>query len=98
MTRKIVDWKYAAELLKLHSGSKCQQDSSITARIAKHEEQQKVIEMQCAWLLNKLKSKREKNREIVLKLMRSVYFVAKNHIAHSTTYKESIELQGINGD
>ena len=39
---------HATELLKQHSGSKYHQDSSITARMAKHVEQQDVIEMQCA--------------------------------------------------
>ena len=48
MTRGIVDWKHATELLKQHSESKCHQDLSITARMAKHVEQQNVIEMQCA--------------------------------------------------
>ncbi len=47
-TRKIVDWNHAIELLKQHSGSKSHQDSSITARMAKHVEQQNVIEMQYA--------------------------------------------------
>ena len=45
MTRGIVDWNHATELLKQHSGSKWQQDSSITARMAKHVEQQNVIEI-----------------------------------------------------
>ena len=47
-TRGIVDWNHATELLKQHSGSKWHQDSSVTARMAKHVEQQNVIEMQCA--------------------------------------------------
>ena len=46
-------------------------------------------------LLNKLESKRKR---IVRLLMRSTYFLAKNHIPHSTTYKELIELQVLNGD
>ena len=44
----IVDWNHATELLRQHSGSKWHQDSTITARMAKHVEQQNVIEMQCA--------------------------------------------------
>ena len=35
-TRGIVDWNRATELLKNLSGSKWHQDSSITARMAKH--------------------------------------------------------------
>ena len=41
---------------------------------------------------------KENNCEIILKLMRSIYFLTKNHITHSTTYKELIELQVLNGD
>ena len=47
-TRRIVDWNHAIELLKQHSGSKWHQDTSVTARMAKHVEQQNDIEMQCA--------------------------------------------------
>ena len=47
-TRGIVAWNHATELLKQQSGSKWHQDSSITARMAKHIEQQNIIEMQCA--------------------------------------------------
>ena len=46
--RGIADWNHTTELLKQHSGSKWHQDSSITVRMAKHVEQQNVIEMQCA--------------------------------------------------
>ena len=47
-TKGIIDWNHATELLKQHSGSKWHQDLSIIARMAKHVEQQNVIEMQCA--------------------------------------------------
>ena len=35
---------------------------------------------------------KKKNREIILKLMRSMYFLAKNRIPDTSTYKELIEL------
>ena len=82
-TRGIVDWNHATELLKQHSGSKWHQDSSITARMAKHVEQQNVIDMQCAGAAKQ--AGEQKNHEIILKLMRSTYFLAKNRIPHSTT-------------
>ena len=44
----IVDWNHATELLKQHSGSKWHQASSVTARMAKHVEQQIGIQIQCA--------------------------------------------------
>ena len=62
--------------------------------MARHVEQQNVIEMQCA----SAEEQKKKNREIILKLMSSMYFLAKNRIPHSTTYKELIELQVLNGD
>ena len=55
--------------------------------MAKHVEQHNVIEEQ-----------KKKNCEIILKLKRSIYFLAKNHISHSTTFKDLIELQVLNGD
>ena len=61
--------------------------------MAKHVEQQNVIEMQCAGADTQAEEQKKKNREIILKLMRSIYFLAKNCIPHSTTYKELIEHQ-----
>ena len=60
--------------------------------MAKHVEQQNVIEMQCAGATKQAEEQKKKNREIILKLMRSIYFfLAKNIIPHSTTYKESFK-------
>ena len=40
----------------------------------------------------------ERNRSILLKLLRSIYFLAKNKIPHTTTYPNLIALQVANGD
>ena len=61
--------------MKQHSGSIWHQDSSITARMAKHVEQQNVIEMQCAGAAKQAEDQKKKNREIILTLMRSIYFL-----------------------
>ena len=66
--------------------------------MAKHVEQQNVIEMQCAGAAKQAEEQKKTSREIILKLTRSIYFLAKNRIPHSTTYKELIELQVLNGD
>ena len=58
--------------------------------MAKHVEQQNIIEMQCTSAAKQAEEQKKKNREIILKLMRSIYFLAKNHIPHSNTYKELI--------
>ncbi len=65
-TRGIVDWNHATELLKQHSGSKCHQDSSITAWMAKLVEQQNVIEMQCAGAAKQAEEQKKKNSDIIL--------------------------------
>ena len=64
--------------------------------MAKHVEQQNVIE--CTGAARQAEEQKKKNPEIILKLMRSIYFLARNHIPHSTTYKEFIEVQVLNGD
>ena len=66
--------------------------------MVKHVEQQNVIEMQCEGAARQPEEQKKKNREIILKLMRSIYFLARNRIPHSTTYMEFIELQVLNGD
>ena len=91
-----IDWNHATGLLKQHSGSKCHQDSSITVRMAKHVKQLNAIE--CAGAAKQAEEQKKKNREIILKLMRSIYVLAKNCIPHSTTYKELIDLQVRNGN
>ena len=70
-TRGIVDWNHATKLLKQHTASKWHQDSSISMRIAKHVEQQNVIEMQYAGVAKQAVEERKKNREIILKMLRS---------------------------
>ena len=55
--------------------------------MAKHAEQQNAMEMQCAGAAKQAEEEKKKNREIILKFMRSIYFLAKNRILHSTTYK-----------
>ena len=66
--------------------------------MAKHVEQQNVIEMQCAGAARQADEQKKKNHEIILKLTRFIYFLAKNHIPPSTTYKELIEFQVLNGN
>ena len=67
-------------------------------RIANHVEQQNIIEIQCAGAAKQAEEQRKNNRKIILKLIRTTYFLAKNCIPHSTIYKELVELQVLNGD
>ena len=54
--------------------------------------------MQCAGTAKQAEEQKKKNCKIILNLMRSIYFLAKNRIPYSTTYKEFIELQVLNGN
>ena len=47
-----------------------------TARMAKQVEQQNVIEMQCAGPTKQAEERKKNNREIILKLMWYIYFLA----------------------
>ena len=94
----MIDWNHATEQLKQQSGSKWHQDTSVTVRMAKHVKQQNVMEMQCAGAAKQAEEQKKKNLKIILKLMRSIYFLAKNRIPHLTTYKELIKFQVLNED
>ena len=59
-----LDWNHTTELLKQHSRSKWHQDSSITVRMAKHIEQQNVIEMHCAGAARQAEEQKKKNRGV----------------------------------
>ena len=67
------------------------------ATMAKHVEQQNVIEIKWAGAAKQAEEQKKKDHEIILKLMRSINFLVWNCIPHSNTYKELIELQMFNG-
>ena len=54
--------------------------------------------MQCAEAAKQAEEQKTKNREIILKLMRSLYFLAKNCIPHSTYTRGYLSFQVLNGD
>ena len=95
--RGIVHWNHATELLKQHGGSKWHQHSSFAVRMAKYVAQQNATEMQCVGAAKQPEEPKKQNHEIILKLMRSIYFLAKNHIPPSNT-NNVIEHQVLNGD
>lgn len=93
--RGIVDWNHATELLKLHNESKWHKDSAITARIA---DRGVFLSFKVLQLLGVPTRRRTKNRAVLLKLLRSVYFMVKQHISHTTNYTDLLDLQIANGD
>ena len=57
-----------------------------------------VFDLQCSSAAKELAEQKKRNREIIFKLLRSVYFLMKNRIPQSTNYKGLVELQIANGD
>lgn len=91
--------KHATELLKLHSTSQSHRDAAIVASMAKQAELGKsVLELHQSAAAKEHEEKKQRNKEILLKLMRSVYFMVKNKLPHTTLYSSLIELQVLNGD
>ncbi len=75
-TRGLTDWCHATELLKSHANSTCHKDAAVTASMAQQAERGKtVLELQCSAAAKELAEKKQQNREILLKLLRSVYFI-----------------------
>ena len=97
-TRGIKDWNHATELLKLHNESKWHRDSTVYVQMAEQGEKQNIIQLQSAAIAKEQEEQRVKNRAVLLKLLRSVYFVAKNRLPLTTIYKEVVQLQVKNGD
>ena len=99
-TRGITDWNHASELSKQHSDSMWHRDSATTAAMAQQLESsgQSVLELQCSSAAREAAERRQKNRDVVLKLLRSVYFLTKHRIPHTTVYQPLLQLQITNGD
>ena len=98
-SKGISDWSHATEVLKLHGESQCHRDAAVSASMSQQAERGKsVLELQCSAAAKQAASRVEKNSSIMVKLMRSVYFLAKNMIPHTTVYTNLIALQVANGD
>ncbi len=91
----MTDWNHASELLKQHNDSMWHRDSVIVSKMAA---QPNVVELQNAQALRLTEEERVRNRVLLTKLLRSVYFLAKNKIPHTTTYSDLVDLQIANGD
>ena len=98
-TRGITDWNHATELQKQHADSQWHRNAAAMAAMAEQAEKGKsVLELQCTSAAREEAERKEKNCQVLLKLLRSVYFLVKNRIPHSTTYRELVELQVANGN
>ncbi len=99
-TRGMKDWNHATEQLKEHSQSKSKwhRDAIIYARMAEQGEQQSVVQLLSSAAAKEAEERHERIRAIVLKLLRSIYFLAKNCLPLTTTFDQLVQLQMANGD
>ena len=82
-TRGITDWNHATEMLKQHNTSQWHRDAVVASRMAEQAAtHQNVLQMQCSAAAKEAEEGRQRNREVLLKLIRSVYFLAKK--SHSS--------------
>lgn len=61
-------------------------------------ESQNVLELLYSGAAKEFAEKRKNNRAVLVKLLRSIYFLVKNRIPHTTTFSQLIELQVANGN
>ena len=54
--------------------------------MAEQGKEQSVLQLQCSAAAKEAEERRAKNRNIVLKLLRSIYFLAKNHLPLTTIF------------
>ena len=95
----MTDWNHATENLKQHNESKGHKEGALSARMAEQAANVgNVLDLQLAASAKQAEELRQRNRSILLKLLRSVYFLAKSHIPHTTTFDELVQLQIANGD
>ena len=97
-TRGMKDWNHTTEILKNHNTSQWYRDAIMVSRMAEQAMQQSVLEMQLSSAAKEAEEKRTRNRTVLLKLLRSTYFLVKNHIPHTTTLSKLVQLQVANGD
>lgn len=86
------DWNHGTGPLKKHEASKWHQDATTAAIAEQAEKGKSVLELQCASAAKEAAERTQRNRDVLLKLSRSVYFLAKNRIPHLTTYLQLVEL------
>ena len=81
--RGIKRWNHATEMLKEHNNSQVHRNAVITSRMAEQAaSHQNVIQMQRSVAAKEAEERRLRNRDVLLKLIRSVYFMAQNYIPH----------------
>uniref|UniRef100_A0A1X7VXB8 Uncharacterized protein n=1 Tax=Amphimedon queenslandica TaxID=400682 RepID=A0A1X7VXB8_AMPQE len=97
-TTGICDWNHGTELLRQLGQSKWHSDTASTAAMAQADVACSVVALQITNAARADAERPKNNREIILKLLRSIYFLDINWISHTTVYPSIIDLQVANGD
>ena len=98
-SRGITDWNHATEILKNHNDSNWHRDGAIAARMSEQAQHTgTVLDLHLAASAKQVEEERQRNRSVLLKLLRSTYYLAKHRFPYTTSFKDLIELQIENGD
>lgn len=95
VTRPIDNWVKAATLLKKHQQSEWHLSAvEKYALFQLSQEHGDVVDL----IISASEQDKKDNRELIKKLIRSLYFLVKHHIPHTTTFEDLVTLQIENGD
>ena len=98
-TRGILDWNHATDMLKKHANSQWHRDASATAAMAQQTASgMSMLELQCSSAARELADRKERNRLVLVRLLRAVYFLVKHRIPHTTVFPDLLEFLVENGD
>ena len=95
VTRPVNDWAKATTLLANHEKSVCHLAAEEKRAFSQSAENRSdVIEL----IVTASEEEKKENRKMMKKLIRSLYFLVKHHIYHTTTFEGLVTLQIENGD
>ena len=94
-SRPVNNWVKATELLKNHEQSDWHLASVEAIALAESATRQgDVVER----MLAASETERRRNQELIKQLTRSLYFLVKHHMPHTTTFEDLIQLRIDNGN
>ena len=90
----VTDWNHATEMFKQHNDSKGHKDGAISARMAEQAKKKgTVVDLHLAASAKQAEAQRQMNRAILLKLLRSIYFLTKKRIPRTTTFENILSCR-----
>lgn len=86
-------WKKATEKLREHEQSRTHQDAFVKAEMAKEADRHgSVLEQQISTARRQQEAEKARNRVVLKKLCKCVYFLVKHKIAHATLFVPLVDL------